>query len=238
MVTANEIKQALFQLSDPQKKEYLPYFFKTGKGEYGEGDLFIGVVVPLQRQLVKKYKTMALEEIEILLNDAYHECRLTALLFLVNMFNRSKDPRERQQFYDFYIARVDNINNWDLVDLSARDIVGGYLWDKSREPLYKFAREEHLWLQRISIVSTYYFLKREDYRDTLALSDILLHHPHDLIHKAVGWMLREVGKMAPEVLHHYLIEMHRYQKMPRTMLRYAIEKYPEETRQDFLKNRI
>lgn len=237
-MTSSIIKEELFALSDPAKKEFLPYFFKTGKGEYGEGDQFIGVVVPQQRQLVKKYKSLPIDEIEKLLNDDYHECRLTALLFLVEMFNKSKKEEERKKIYDFYIAHADQINNWDLVDLSARDIVGGYLWDKPREPLTRFAKTDHLWLQRISIIATYYFLKRDDYEETFQISLLLLNHPHDLIHKATGWMLREVGKRNYEALYQFLTEENCYQKMPRTMLRYAIEKFEEEVRQNFLKSKI
>lgn len=237
MVTAKFIKEELLSLSDPEKKEFLPYFFKTGPGQYGEGDRFIGVVVPQQRLLVKLHKVMELSELELLLNDEYHECRLTALLFLVNMFNKSKEENERKRFYDFYISHVDRINNWDLVDLSARDIVGGYLWDKSREDLYRFAQQDYLWLQRISIVATYYFIKRDDFIDTFNISTMLMNHKHDLIHKAVGWMLREAGKMSPEALDQYLKEDDRYTSMPRTMLRYAIEKYPEYERKAFLQSK-
>lgn len=237
-MTAAEIKKELLDLSDPEKKEFLPYFFKTGSGQYGEGDLFIGVVVPQQRKLVKKYKSLPFPEVEKLLSDPYHECRLTGLLFLVEQFNKTKNEEQRKAIYDFYIAHADRINNWDLVDLSCRDIVGGYLWDKSRDPLYTFARTEHLWLQRISIISTYYFIKRNDFKDTFSISDILTDHPHDLIHKATGWMLREAGKMNQEALHCYLTDNARYRKMPRTMLRYAIEKYPENIRKQFLKGEI
>ncbi len=233
--TAEAIKNELFTLSDPQKKEFLPYFFKTGKGQYGEGDLFIGVVVPLQRALVKEYKSLSFNEIEKLVQDPYHECRLTGLLFLVQMFNKSKDPEFRKTIFNFYIDHVDYINNWDLVDLSARDIVGGYLWDKPKEVLMSYAKSNHLWLQRISIVSTYYFLKRDDFEYTFKISDLLMGHPHDLIHKATGWMLREVGKRNEQSLTEYLLSHQKYQKMPRTMLRYAIEKYEESERQAFLK---
>ena len=237
-MNAEIIKEELFKLADPQKKEFLPYFFKTQKGQYGEGDMFIGVVVPAQRALVKKYKEMHVDEISKLLFYDYHECRMTALLFLVNMFNKAKDEKRREEIYDFYIAHADRINNWDLVDLSARDIVGGYLFDKSRAPLYDFAKMQHLWLQRISIIATYYFIKKGDLKDTFAISNLLIDHPHDLIHKATGWMLREAGKHDFEALYSYLLEDSRYNKMPRTMLRYAIEKFPEETRQQFLKGKI
>lgn len=234
-MNAATIKKELFALSDPQKKEFLPYFFKTGKGQYGEGDQFIGVVVPLQRQLVKKYNTLDFNEIALLLTDPYHECRLTGLLFLVQMFNKSKDLAFRKTIYDFYIAHVDYINNWDLVDLSARDIVGGYLWSQSKEALLEYAKSGHLWLQRISMIATYYFIKKNDFEYTFKVSDILITHSHDLIHKVTGWMLREVGNINHQALEDYLLYEKRYAKMPRTMLRYAIEKFEETERQAFLK---
>lgn len=235
---ATEIKRELIALSDPVKREFLPRFFKAGPGEYGEGDLFLGVTVPKQRMIVKKYRSLPMEEIRALLYDEYHECRLTALLFLVRIFGKSKSEEERKEIYDFYIEHKSRINNWDLVDLSARDIVGGYLWNKPRDLLYRLARTDHLWSQRISIIATCYFIKKKDFTDTFSISDILLNHPHDLIHKAVGWMLREAGKEDMNALLSYLTDHNRYSRMPRTMLRYAIEKFPEPVRIDFLKGHI
>lgn len=237
-MNAEIIKKELLALSDPEKRAFLPHFFKTGKGGYGEGDKFIGVVVPKQRELIKKYKVLELEEVEKLLTDEYHECRLTALLFLVNMFTKFKDEHARKEIYEFYIAHVDYINNWDLVDLSARDIVGGYLFDKDRNILKKYAKENHLWLQRISIISTYFFIREREFEETFAISDLLINHPHDLIHKATGWMLREVGNRDFNALYQHITQDNRYQKMPRTMLRYTIEKFPEELRKQFLRGEI
>ena len=241
MITAKEIKEELFLLSDPQKRDFLPYFFKTGKGQYGEGDLFIGVVMPKQREIVKKYGGMEFEELSILLNDEYHECRMVALQFLVNMFQKSKDNSLKEAVFNFYINSLSGINNWDLVDLSAPQIVGGFLMDKDKSLLYDFAVNENLWIQRIAVLSTFAFIKKNIFADTLAISRILLHHRHDLIHKAVGWMLREVGKRDLEVELAFLDSLDEstqkpvYSVMPRTMLRYAIEKFPEELRLQYLK---
>ena len=238
-MTAYQIKQALFALADEQKREFLPYFFKTGKGQYGCGDKFIGVVVPKQRALVKKYKTLELAEIEQLINDEYHECRLTALLFLVEKFKQAKKDIEQQKniFY-FYISNYQRVNNWDLVDLSAPNIVGEFLLNKPADELLQYAKSGNLWLQRISIIATLTFIRKKRFDKTFEVAKILLNHRHDLIHKAVGWMLREVGKMDYNAEYQFLMEENRYQKMPRTMLRYAIEKFPENIRQDFLKSRV
>ena len=240
MSTANQIKDELFSLSDSQKKEFLPRFFKTGKGQYGEGDLFIGVTVPLQRTLVKKYKSLEFAELKKLFKDDYHECRLTALLFVVNMYQKSKDQDRKKQIYEFYMSSLERINNWDLVDLSAPQIVGDYLFDKDRAVLYNLVVDENLWIQRIAILSTFAFIKKSDFSDTLAISKILLHHSHDLIHKAVGWMLREVGNRNLSTELSFLDSLDDdsqhplYSIMPRTMLRYAIEKFPEDLRLQYL----
>ena len=238
-MTAFQIKQELFALADEQKREFLPYFFKTGEGQYGYGDKFIGVVVPKQRALIKQYKALELTEIEILLNDEYHECRLTALLFLVEMYKKNKNnPEQQKSIYQFYIANFQRINNWDLVDLSAPYILGNYLLDKNYDELLHYAASDHLWTQRIAIISTLEFIRAERFEPTFEISKILLNHSHDLIHKAVGWMLREVGKKDYNAEYQFLTEENRYQKMPRTMLRYAIEKFPENIRQKFLKGKI
>ena len=238
-MTFFQIKQELFALADEQKREFLPYFFKTGEGQYGYGDKFIGVVVPKQRALVKQYKTLKFADIEALLNDEYHECRLTALLFLIEKFMQAKKDIEQQKIiYDFYIAHYQRINNWDLVDLSAPYIVGEFLLDKSADELLQYAQSENLWLQRISIIATLRFIRANRFNKTFELAKILLNHPHDLIHKAVGWTLREIGKKNYNAEYQFLIEENRYQKMPRTMLRYAIERFPENIRQDFLKSRV
>ena len=206
-----QIQQELEAYIDPVKREYLPNFFKTGKGQYGEGDKFLGVVV---------------------LQSEWHECRLCALLMLVERFKKS-DEKGKKEIYDFYLSQTGRINNWDLVDLSAPGIVGEYLKDKPRKDLYRLADSPLLWDQRIAVVSTYTLIKNGDFIDILALSERLLHHKHDLMQKAVGWMLREMGKRDKDLLVQFL-EKH-CRTMPRTMLRYAIEKFPEEERKEFMK---
>lgn len=236
MVTAEFIKQELFSLADEAKRQFLPNFFKTGEGQYGYGDKFIGVVVPKQRALVKYHKTMDINQIELLINDEYHECRATGLFFLVEQMKRArKDEAAQRAIYDFYIAHHQRINNWDLVDLSAPAIVGGYLADKDKTDLRTFAQSDNLWLQRIAIVATLDFIGKGILEPTFEISALLLYHQHDLIHKAVGWMLREAGKKDFDAEYDFLVEANRYKTMPRTMLRYAIEKFPEDLRQRFLK---
>lgn len=228
-----EIEHLLESQSDPEKREILPRFFKTGKGEYGEGDRFLGVVVPRVRAVAKQYLNTPFDVPAHLLQSPWHECRLCALLMLVERFRKS-DEAERKHIFDFYLAHTDRVNNWDLVDLSAPAIVGGYLKDKScRDTLYRLADSSLLWEQRIAVVSTYTLIKNDDFIDILALSERLLHHPHDLMRKAVGWMLREMGKRDKDLLVQFL-EKH-CRVMPRTMLRYAIEKFPEEERKEFMK---
>lgn len=229
---AEEIEREMREYIDPVKREYLPKFFKTGKGEYGEGDKFLGVVVPNTRLVAKRHKDAPFDVMAELLQSEWHECRLCALLMLVERFKKS-DEKERKLIYDFYLSQTARINNWDLVDLSAPGIVGEYLKDKPREELYRLADSGLLWEQRIAVVSTYTLIKNNDFIDILALSERLLHHPHDLMRKAVGWMLREVGKRDEDLLVQFL-EKHA-KVMPRTMLRYAIEKFPEEERKEFMK---
>ena len=229
---AADIQRELETYADPVKREYLPRFFKTGKGEYGEGDKFLGVVVPNTRTVAKQHKDAPFAVMAELLQSQWHECRLCALLMLVERFKKS-GGKERKLIYDFYLSQTARINNWDLVDLSAPGIVGEYLKDKSRDDLYRLADGELLWEQRIAVVSTYTLIKNGDFTDILALSERLLHHPHDLMRKAVGWMLREMGKRDKDLLVQFL-EKHS-KEMPRTMLRYAIEKFPEEERKEFMK---
>lgn len=229
------LKKELELNSSEKKSKDLQRFFKTGKGEYGEGDIFIGVSVPTQRKIAKKYKNVSLTEVEELLNSSIHEHRLTALFILVLKFEKG-DNKVREDIYTLYMNNYENVNNWDLVDSSAHKISGAYLEDKKRDILYEWAKSEHLWKQRISMMSTYWFIKRGDYMDTLEIAKILLNHKHDLIHKIVGWMLREVGNRDFDTELIFLTEY--YEKMPRTMLRYAIEKLPENTRQAFLKGKI
>jgi 3-methyladenine DNA glycosylase AlkD len=230
---AKEIHKELETYSTPEKREFLPYFFKTGKGQYGEGDKFLGVVVPDIRKVAKKYKDISSGELAGLLNSEYHECRLCALLILVEVFRKTKDEAKRKEIVDFYLSHTHRINNWDLVDLSAKDIVGEYLVDKDRDILYRLADSSLLWDQRIAVVATFAFIRRNDHKDILALSEKLLHHKHDLMHKATGWMLRETGKKNKESLVGFL-DRH-YKEMPRTMLRYSIEKLTPEERAFYMK---
>lgn len=232
MQRAEDIQHELEQYIDPVKREYLPRFFKTGKGQYGEGDKFLGVVVPNTRIVAKRHKDAPFEVIAALLQSEWHECRLCALLMLVERFKKS-DEKGKKVIYDFYLTQTARINNWDLVDLSAPGIVGEYLKDKPRQDLYRLAGSPLLWDQRIAVVSTYTLIRNHDFIDILSLSERLLHHKHDLMHKAVGWMLREMGKRDKDLLVQFL-EKH-CTVMPRTMLRYAIEKFPEEERREFMK---
>ena len=230
--TAELIKQELESYIDPIKREYLPRFFKTGPGQYGEGDQFLGIVVPNTRLVAKKYKQVDFKVMAELLQSPWHECRLCALLILVERFKKS-DEQESKQIYDFYLSQTTRVNNWDLVDLSAPTIVGGYLLDKSREDLYRLADSSLLWDQRIAVVATYTLIRNEDYIDILTLSEKLLHHPHDLMRKAMGWMLREMGKRNIDLLYQFLNKYH--QVMPRTMLRYSIEKLSDEERRHYMR---
>lgn len=233
MVTrTEEIRKELETYIDPVKREYLPNFFKTGKGQYGEGDKFLGVVVPNTRLVAKKHKEEPFEVMAGLLQSEWHECRLCALLMLVERFKKSGE-KERKMIYDFYLMQTARINNWDLVDLSAPYIVGEYLKDKPREDLYRLADSTLLWDQRIAVVATITLIRNGDFIDILRLAELLLHHPHDLMQKAVGWMLREMGKRDKELLLQFLDQYAR--DMPRTMLRYSIEKLTEEERKHYMK---
>jgi len=229
------IQQELKTLADPTIAEHSQRFFKTGKGEYGEGDKFLGIRVPILRKLVKKYQTLSIEQTIILLRSQYHEERLLALLMLVNTFEKG-DQTTQKNIYTLYLENTHYINNWDLVDSSAPKIVGAYLFDKNRKPLYTLVKSRNFWKQRISILATFYFIKNNEFEDTLNISEQLLNHKEDLIHKAVGWALREVGNKDISVERMFL-DKH-YNTMPRTMLRYAIEKFPEQLRQDYLKGNI
>ena len=226
------ITSELQALSDDEKREIYPKFFKAGKGEYGEGDRFLGVTVPNIRAIAKQYKNISLNEIRELMQSEWHEVRLCALLIMVEK-SKKKDEALRQQLFDLYLSQTDRINNWDLVDLSCRFIVGEYLLDKSRDILYQLAQSPLLWDNRIAIVSTYAFIRKGQLEDTYALSDLMMHHPHDLMHKAIGWMLREAGKRDSERLYDYVMS-HRAD-MPRTMLRYAIEKFSPKERSMLMK---
>ena len=223
------IEKELQSKKDPIRAKILSRFFKTGKGEYGEGDIFLGIVVPIQRAIAKKYKDVSLKEIQKLLDSKIHEYRLTGLLVLVEKYKEDKEL-----VYNFYIKNFRNINNWDLVDLTAPKIMGDFLKDKKKDILYSLAISDDLWERRISIIVTFAFIKDNDFKDALKISKILLNDKHDLIHKAVGWMLREIGNRDCDKLYYFLTE--HYKEMPRTMLRYAIEKFDEDTRKAFLNN--
>ena len=235
MTTAAKVKKRLKEFINPEKADFFPRFFKTGIGEYGEGDKFLGVTVPHQRQVAKEFKELANSEIRKLLYDAIHECRLTSILILVHQFEKGDEER-RQEIYDFYLENIQQVNNWDIVDSSAHKIAGAFLENRQRKKIYQLARSNHLWSQRVAIVATYWFIKKDDFAETLAVAEILLNHEHDLIHKAVGWMLREMGKRDEKILMEFLKT--RYSQMPRTMLRYSIEKFPKAQRDKYLAGSI
>ncbi len=262
----------MLENADPSQVEGLARFFKTGPGQYGEGDKFLGIKVPVTRAVVKEcWRDVGLAELEECLASGYHEVRLAALLALVEMFRHDRREKDREEFAGFYLAHTDRINNWDLVDLSCYPLLGEWLLDRDRSLLYDLARNGRtIWEQRIGIVSTMTFIRHGQITDTFAIADILLHHTHDLIHKAVGWLLREAGKRDKAALEAYLqgpdpdclslsvpvsqpaasfpktSSCHprpdrgsiRCQTMPRTMLRYAVEKFPEAERKAYLSGNV
>ena len=228
-----QIGAELSRQADPAKAALLQRFFKTGKGQYGEGDVFLGVMVPAQREIARKFRDATLQDIQTLLSSRYHEGRLTALLLLVDRFRWSGES-ERQKIVDLYLDNTSKINNWDLVDLSAHSILGAFLADKDRAPLYRLARSGSLWERRIAIIATMHFIKKGDISDSLKIAEMLLDDPHDLMHKAVGWVLREVCKADPKSGEAFL-KAH-LDQLPRTTLRYAIERFPPEKRARYLKS--
>lgn len=235
-MNAEFILKELRSVGSEEKARHLSRFFKTGPGQYGEGDCFFGVIVPQTRQIAKAHQLLSFDELQILLNSEWHEARLCALLILVLRYkNRKISLTERDEIYQFYLKNASRCNNWDLVDMSCRDVMGEYLIDKDRTVLYQLADSSNLWEQRIAIVSTWAFIRKNDFEDTLKLARKLIHHKHDLIHKAIGWMLREVGKRDRDTLTDFLEA--EATRLPRTALRYAIEHYPEEQRQYFLKKK-
>ncbi|NLZ93997.1 MAG: DNA alkylation repair protein [Firmicutes bacterium] len=237
MANLSLLKTALKQYTNAEKAEFLPRFFQAYPGGYGEGDKFLGISVPDQRRVAKKYfKQLSLHEIIKLLHEPIHEYRQTALFMLVYRFEKAKDEAEKEQIVALYLQNTAYINNWDLVDSSAYKILGAHLLHKKKDVLYLLARSGNLWEQRIAIIATFSFIKAGFFSDTLQLAEMLLDHPHDLIHKAVGWMLREVGKRDLQVAYTFL-QQH-YRQMPRTMLRYAIEKFSPALRQKFLQGTI
>ena len=217
--------------ADPEHAERLQGFFKTGKGQYGEGDIFLGLRVPQQRKLAKKYKELPLPEVLRLLQSGIHEHRLTSMFILTHQFNKG-DEETRKQIVDMYLENTAYVNNWDIVDSSAHKLLGVWLLDKPRDILYALAESEDLWEKRISIISTFAFINKRDFTDALALAEKLVNDEHDLIHKASGWVIREVGKKDQQLLEDFL--MRHYKTMPRTMLRYAIERLPEDRRKFFM----
>jgi len=241
-MTLTKAKKALQQNADPLRAKHALRFFKTAKGEYAEGDKFIGVTMPVLRKLANEFIQLEISQIEKLLQSKIHEKRMLALLILMFQFNIAKkqDNTDQQKIiYEYYLSQIEYINNWDLVDITCRDIVGGFLLDKSKKHkdiLIKLSKSPDLWEKRIAIVSTWQFIREQQFDYTLQISKILLHDEHDLIQKAVGWMLREVGKKDLQTLIQFLHP--HYRTMPRTMLRYSIEKLEEELRQNFLKGRI
>ncbi|MBL7054732.1 DNA alkylation repair protein [Candidatus Woesearchaeota archaeon] len=226
------IKKEIKNSANSKQAEILQRFFKTGKGEYGEGDIFLGIKVPEQRRISKKYQTMPLKYIQSLLISSIHEHRLISLFILIYQYKKA-DEKTKKKIFDFYLKNTNNVNSWDLVDLSAPNIVGNYLLDKPRGEVYRLAKSKILWERRIAILATFEFIKNNEYRDTLKISEILLKDNHDLIHKAVGWMLREVGKRNQAVEEKFLKKY--YKNMPRTMLRYAIERFDEKKRKFYMK---
>ncbi|MDX2445856.1 MAG: DNA alkylation repair protein [Desulfobacterales bacterium] len=229
------LQKRVRQLGNHEIARHHQGFFKTGKGEYGEGDRFIGIRVPVLRKLASQQKDMSLEAASNLLGSEFHEERQLSLLILVSLFNKGTQ-KEKHAVYKVYLENTRFINNWDLVDCSAQHIIGAYLFTHNRKPIYRLARSKLLWERRISIMSTFYFIIRNEFDDTLNLSEKLKYDPEDLIHKAVGWMLREIGNRNL-VIEEMFLKTH-YQDMPRTMLRYAIEKLPEKKRKAYLKGKI
>ena len=234
-MTIQQIKKRLKQLANKEKAKILQRFFKTGPGEYGEGDVFIGVKVPDLRKVAKDFRDIAIKDVSILLESAIHEERLLALLILVSKYVKGNETTKKE-IYKLYLNKTKYINNWDLVDVTAQHIVGDYLMDKNKEPLYNLSKSKDLWERRIAVMATFYFIRHEKYEETLKIAKVLISDKEDLIHKAVGWMLREIGKRNM-VIEETFLKQH-YKEMPRTMLRYAIEKFPEPKRQQYLKGEI
>ncbi|MEO0367672.1 MAG: DNA alkylation repair protein [Pseudomonadota bacterium] len=234
-MTAKIIKETLRDLANTDIAEHSQRFFKTGEGEYGEGDQFLGIRVPVLRKQVKSFEATSLAEIQKVLMSPFHEERLFSLLLLAHKFNRG-DEHQQAAIYEMYLNNTKYINNWDLVDCSAHKIVGPYLEKRDRQPLYQLVESDSLWERRIAIIATYHYIRNNEFEDTLKLSKRLLDDQQDLIHKAVGWMLREVGKRNLEVEKSFLKDT--YKTMPRTMLRYAIEKFPEQERKQYLHGKV
>lgn len=228
-----QILSRLRDLGDPTIAAQSLRFFKTGPGEYGAGDQFVGIRVPVIRKCVREYLQIELNDALELLRSPVHEARLLALLIMAAKYKTAGSPAEQRIVYRSYLDHTEFINNWDLVDSSAEHIVGAYLFERDRRQIYRLARSKNLWERRIAVLATFHFIKRQDFADILAVAEILLNDQEDLIHKAVGWMLREVGKRDRQAEEQFLRKHH--QQMPRTMLRYAIERLPEKDRLAYLR---
>jgi 3-methyladenine DNA glycosylase AlkD len=230
-ITSKEISKRLQKMGNKEDARFLQGFFKTGVGQYGEGDIFLGIRVPALRELAKEYQQLPHEKVLPLLRSPYHEERLFALIIFVNAFAQG-DESIQKKIYDLYLTNTRHINNWDLVDISAPNIVGAYLHTKSKKPLYQLAKSKILWERRIAILATFYFIKNNQFADSLKIAGILLKDKEDLIHKATGWMLREIGKRDINLEEAFLQKHCRI--MPRTMLRYAIERFTPAKRRMYL----
>jgi len=230
-----EILDLLHTLADKETANHSQRFFKTGKDEYGEGDEFLGIRVPVLRKIAKQHADISLPELETILSSKFHEARLLGIFCLIIIYQKGNDETQRSVF-DWYVNNTKYINNWDIIDSSADKIVGHYLFHREKNILYQFADSNDLWQKRIAIMATYYFIKQNQFEDTLAIAKHLLNDDHDLIHKAVGWMLREIGNRNQNIEEQFLKRY--YQAMPRTMLRYAIEKFDEDKRQNYLKGLV
>jgi len=231
--TIEHLKQTLKSHACPQAASQLRRFFKTGKGEYSEHEQFLGIKVPTLRQFAKRYQHLSLTELGTVISSPLHEERFLALLILINQYKTSNHKKTQKTLYQFYINNKQFVNNWDLVDLSAPAIIGVHLYNKNRSLLKKLAQQNNLWDRRIAIVATWHFIRHDDFDDTLELAHLLLTDEEDLIHKAVGWMLREVGKRNQDLLEQFITR--HYDALPRTTLRYAIERFPENQRKKMLK---
>ncbi|GAB4014847.1 DNA alkylation repair protein [Spirosoma koreense] len=226
------VRNTILALAQPERAKLLARFFKTAPGQYGEGDQFLGLTMPQQHLVAKQYRGLPPDEVELLVQDAYHECRMTGLLIWVYQ-TRKAGPGQQEAILKRYLANRQYINNWDLVDVTSPHILGRHIVRGDRSILYDLVQEDHLWSQRMAIVSTFTLIRVGQFSDTFALAEQLLPHQHDLIHKAIGWMLREVGKRSPDALEEFLHD--HIQQMPRTTLRYAIERFEPARRQYYLK---
>jgi 3-methyladenine DNA glycosylase AlkD len=233
-MNAKTLRDELRTLANPDIAAHSQRFFRTESGGYGEGDRFLGIRVPVVRKVAKTGRGLPLKGIATLLHSRWHEERQLALVIMVERFKKA-DEDQQHQLHTLYLDNISHVNNWDLVDLTAPWLVGAWLTDRDRSLIHQMAKSEHLWIQRIAVMSTFAFIRANDFHDTLTLAKQLLHHEHDLMHKAVGWMLREVGNRDRAVEETFLAD--HYHTMPRTMLRYAIEKFPEPLRLDYLKGR-